>query len=196
MDNTLIKNEVSEIIEETIRGVSKYQNSIKDRKGKLLPDINKLKVMLTDIIHQLDGIKKFVDDLNHLSNEFDTYLADQKDGLLSRDYLLLKEMRDQFLNILKSNLPDKMDIDQVDNLDEWQVIIQEEKPYKDGKYIRESYEKRIIGDMKLFEIENQFVIKIRIKENEYHDYTIDNAYKVYPVINHIITKYNYKDVVN
>lgn len=47
--------------------------------------------------------------------------------------------------------------------------------------------------MILIESHDNLLLRIKMKdEANYHEFRIDNSLQIYPVINHINTKYNYK----
>lgn len=199
----LIRDEVSDIIIETKEIVADFRDKVELKKAEL-PNISEIKRQLKEVSTQLNLIKRVTDDIKGLYGELDEVLGTRQRELEGKNYEIITKRKKQFIDLVHANLPDKMNLyEKVDNGIAWNIVLSlaENKEYSAKKKNiekRHFYEKdqKIIGELMFEETSDELFIKVRIQEEpNYQEFKIENPLRVFPVVTHIITRYNYKEEI-
>ncbi len=196
----LVKDEVSEVIIKTKDTLVEFADKIKSQHNEM-PDIQALKRQLNNIKTELDKIKIVVNNISILNEDFQKYLIEQQDELVNNNSVLVSKNKGQLILLINQNLPDGLSIRRlVDSEVTWNIVYSVEEREDPTKKKKRSnripfYRKgeTSIGKMELVETQNDLLLRIKIEdEDKYHEFRIENSLKIYPIVNHINTKYNYK----
>lgn len=197
----IMKDEVSKVITNTLEGMGKFESKLKLSKRELT-DIKNIEDELRSIINQLDDIKKIINKVAGLYAGLEIFLEQKQDDLERSNFALLKYRKKQIITLVDENLPDEMEVRKLENNeDKWKIVLLSDinidliDGRKKSKYT-DFYKKQeeTIGEMLLTEVEDELLIRIKMQdESVYQDFKVDNALKVFPIVNYIITKYNYKE---
>jgi hypothetical protein len=196
----LVKDDVSKVIIETRNILVDFKKEIKLQQDKL-PNIAAIKKQLDSIKGEIHEIKKFDKNIRDLFEDFEDYLKEQQEALETNNIILVSGNKDQLIALIDENLPDGMGIRKLrDTKDTWKIIYsiaKKENPSKREKKEKIPFyrkEEKVIGEMMLVEYQDDLILKVKIgDEVNYHELRIDNSLKIYPIISHINTKYNYKE---
>ena len=197
----IIKDDLSILITEVCKGIDDFDKMFKNIKSELT-DIDKIKRELNNIVGQLDNAKKVINKIKELNEDFEEYLLRQKLEMEKRNITIIKEGKEQLLELINQNLPDAMEIRKVIDNDNKLIIILksdlnlklDNKKNKIKNIIFYNKEEITIGDLLLIEEKEKLIINIKMqRDNNGQDFIIDNVLTVYPIVNYIITRYNYKE---
>lgn len=199
----LVRDEVSEIITHTKDIVADFRNKVKFKRAEL-PDIIEVKRQLDSIKKQLDSIKSVTDSIKTLYDELEEFLDERQVELQGKNFIIITERKEQLISLIHGNLPDNMNLYELeDNENAWDIVLSlietrehtKKKKKVDKKYFYEKDEK-IIGEIILEETSDELLIKVKIQhELNYQEFKIENPLRVFPIVNHIITRYNYNDEI-
>lgn len=202
-DTELIRDEVSEIITHTKDIVVDFRNKVKFKREEL-PDIAEVKRQLDGVKKQLDFIKSVTDGIKTLYDELEEFLDERQVELQGKNFIIITKRKEQLISLIHGNLPDNMNIYELeDNENAWNIVLSlietrehtRKKKKVDKKHFYEKDEK-IIGEILLEEANDELLIKVRIQDEvNYQEFKIENPLRVFPIVNHIITRYNYKEEI-
>lgn len=145
-----------------------------------------------------------MDNINVLYDELEGFLDERHEELQGKKITILEKGKEQMIELIHANLPDNMNLYKSEgNENIWNIVLLLSEP-KEATKKKKSVEKKhfynkdekIIGEMVIEEIENQLLIKIKVKdESNYQEFKIENSFRVFHIINHIVTRYNYKEEI-
>lgn len=197
----LVKDEVSEVIVNTKNILVDFANRAELQQAEL-PNIAAIKRQLNKVKKDLDKITIVMDNICILYEEFEDYLKEQQEELETNNIVLVSGNIEQLIVLIDENLPDGMSIRRLKDIeDTWKIIysIAEKENFAKVKKKSERIpfykkEEKVIGEMMLIESQDNLLLRIKIEDEvDYHEFHIDNSLKIYPIISHINTRYNYKD---
>lgn len=200
-EKQIVKNEVSKVIADTRKVISDFENKFRFKEAEL-KGFKDIKAEFKKIIGQLDRINEVVNIAILLYQQFGEYLDQQQDELKHSSMVLYRCCKEQLIDLINENLPDEMSIRKLENrTDIWKVVLIKNYNNMSLNSLKElkkicfyKKEEKTIGEILLMEDMNELMIKIKILgDSTCRDFRIDNALKVFPIVNHIITRYNYKE---
>lgn len=143
-----------------------------------------------------------VDSITYLYKEFEGFLEQQQYELEKSNLILLKCCKKQLIELINENLPDGMNVRKLEDIeDKWKITLSSNEGNQPTNSKKKSKgicfynkEEKPIGEMVLTEAQEELLIRIKILDEViYQDFKIDNTLRVFPMVNYIITKYNYKE---
>lgn len=200
----VVKEELNKIILAIEEKISNLERDLK-REKKGLIDIDTIQKELNKISKQLGNYKTIINNTLNLYKDFEEFLKQQQNDLKNSNIIIIEVHKEQLIKLINENLPDTMSVRKLENVvDQWKIILKTNEKAEDNQSIlgKKSIKKinyfidgeNFIGDMSLFEAEGEAFIKIKILgEETFQDFKIDNPLKVFPIVNHIITRYHYQE---
>ncbi|MGV8979917.1 hypothetical protein [Clostridium sp.] len=168
---SLKRDEAIKLINEATEKIISIREKIEEKNNEI-PDLQILKRQLDEVYYMLgkkqSDIKKDFAALGIIIGKIRDKQVD-----------ILNEKTEIMLATIRANLPNDM------------VIIPDNNDIKEGKL---TYNDAEIGKLRIKQEIDKIIVSVKINDYDknFVDFHVDDELKMYPIINHIITKFNYK----
>lgn len=179
----ILKSEISNILMETKDELNRFKKEV-ERTENSLEEIKRIQSELSDIQGRLKNLEHIGKDVNKLYKAAGKMLEGKKKELAKINRDIISEGREQVITLIDNNLPDYMRLNVVEGTEAHRVIELLE---------HENMQPKSIGIVKIIEREDRNILQVKLeKDSEIKEFEVENPFRIYNIVNHIISTHGYK----
>lgn len=179
----ILKSEISSILMDTKDELNRFKKEV-ERTENNLKEIKNIQRELSDIQGRLKNLEHIGKDIKKLYKEAGQMLEGKRWELTKINRDIISEGKAQIIVLIDNNLPDYMKLNVLEATEERYIIELVE---------HENIQSKPIGTVQFIEDGNQNILRIKIeKDLEFKDFEIENPFRIYNVVNYIISTHGYK----
>lgn len=178
-----LKGQISSILMDTKDELNKLKKEVKHTESNL-EEIKSIQYELRSIQGKLNNLEHLWKDIHKLYRDAGKMLENKKGELAEINRDIINEGKDQVIVLIDNNLPDYMELNILDTMEQCYTI---------ELVGCENIQSKSIGTVQFIEFENKDILRIKmIKDLEVRDFEIENPFRIYNIVNYIISTHGYK----
>nr|WP_307991485.1 hypothetical protein [uncultured Niameybacter sp.] len=179
----ILKNEINNILMETKNELNNFKKEV-ERTESSFEDIKMIQKELSHIQNRLKNLEHIGTDVKKRYKAAGQMLEGKKKELAQINRDIVSEGKNQVMILIDNNLPDYMRLNSVEGEEDSCII--ELISDKGIKSMR-------IGMVQFIENKHRTVVQVKMeRDSEVKEFEVENPFRVYNIVNYIISIYGYK----
>lgn len=179
----LLKSEISNILMETKDELNRFKKEVECTESSL-EEIKKIQSQLSAVQGRLKELNDIAKNANNLYKKASKMLGDKKKELIKINRDIISEGWKQVIVLIDNNLPDYMRLNAIKGLEQ-QILIEVIE--------HQNTQPKIIGTVQIIDYEDKNILQVKMEKHvEIKEFEIENSFRVYDIVNYIISAHGYK----